>query len=104
MTNDGFSTDPAALARHAGEFDGLAERAGKLAGDLNRTLDELGRPWGDDEVGTSFAAVYSGPSAETRTGLTGTSDHLADMGARLKAMASAYRDVDAAAHDRLRGT
>lgn len=104
MTNDGFTADPAALARHAGEFDGLAERAGKLAGDLNGTLDELGKPWGDDEVGTSFAAVYSGPSDATRTGLTGTSDQLTDMGARLKAMATAYHDVDAAAHDRLRRT
>jgi uncharacterized protein YukE len=100
VTDDGFSTDPEALARHAGEFDGLAERAGKIAGDLNQTLDGLGKPWGDDEVGQSFASVYSGPSDTTRAGLTGTSDHLDDMGSRLKAMAAAYQNVDSAAHNR----
>ncbi|MFD1051122.1 hypothetical protein ACFQ1S_39115, partial [Kibdelosporangium lantanae] len=65
---------------------------------------DLGRPWGDDEVGTSFAAVYSGPSGETRAGLAGTSDHLTDMGTRLKSMASAYENVDSTARDRLRRT
>ena len=52
-------------------------------------------------VGASFAAVYSGPSDATRTGLTGTADHLTDMGARLKAMAGAYEDVDTNARTRL---
>jgi hypothetical protein len=101
MTHDGFTTDPATLVRHAGEFDGLAERAGRIAGDLNGVLDDLGKPWGDDEVGDSFAAVYSGPSDSTRTGLTGTADHLTDMGARLKAMAGAYEEVDTNARTRL---
>jgi len=65
--NSGFSTDHERLTRHAGEFGGLAERAGQIAGDLNHTLDALGKPWGDDEVGHSFAAVHTGPAEETRT-------------------------------------
>jgi hypothetical protein len=98
---NGYTTDPEALARHAGEFDGLAERAGTIAGDLSRALDSLGAPWGDDEVGRSFAHVYSGPANATRTGLSGTSAHLTDMGARLKAMAGAYQNVDDTTRTRL---
>jgi uncharacterized protein YukE len=99
--NDGFSTDHERLARHAGEFTGLTERAGKITGELNTALDGLGRPWGDDEVGQSFAAVYSGPSQDTRTGMDATSGHLDDMGTRLQAMATAYRNVDANAGNRI---
>ena len=94
---DGFLSDHERLARHAGDFGGLAERATAIAGELNRTLDELGQPWGTDDVGQSFAAVYSGPSQETRKNIDAASGQLGDMGDRLSTMAAAYRDVDAAA-------
>jgi uncharacterized protein YukE len=97
----GFQSDHESLARHAGDFSGLAERAGKLAGELNRTLDSLGRPWGDDEVGESFSAVHSRPADQTRAGLDAVSGRLDDMGTRLTAMATGYRDVDAAARNRI---
>lgn len=97
----GFESDHESLARHAGDFAGLAERAGKLAGELNRTLDALGKPWGDDEVGESFSAVYSGPANQARTGMDAASGHLGDMGTKLTAMAAGYRDVDDAARHRI---
>jgi uncharacterized protein YukE len=97
----GFESDHESLARRAGDFAGLAERAGKLSGELNRTLDALGKPWGDDEVGASFSAVHSGPANHTRTGLDAASGHLDDMGTRLSTMAAGYRDVDAAARNRI---
>jgi hypothetical protein len=99
--NDGFSTDHEALARRAVDFGGLAERAGTIAGELDRTLDALGRPWGDDEVGQSFSAVHSGPSQQTRTGLAAASGHLDDMGTRLTTMATVYKDVDTDSADRI---
>ncbi|TCO65610.1 WXG100 family type VII secretion target [Actinocrispum wychmicini] len=99
--NDGFRSDHETLARHAGEFDGHAEQAGRIAGDLTHTLDALGKPWGDDEVGQSFASVYSGPSEQTRTGLDAAAGHLTDMGTRLRTMAAAYRDVDTDTRHRL---
>lgn len=99
--NDGFSSDHATLARHAGEFADHAEHAGRIARDLNQSLDGLGEPWGDDEVGQSFASVYSGPAQETRTGMDAASGHLTEMGTRLRAMATAYRDVDTDARHRL---
>jgi uncharacterized protein YukE len=92
--NDGFRVDHEALARHAGEFGDLAGRAGKIAGELNTGLDALGSPWGDDEVGQSFSAVYSGPSRQTRSGVDAAAGQLDDMGTRLKTMAAGYRDVD----------
>ncbi|MBP2322802.1 uncharacterized protein YukE [Kibdelosporangium banguiense] len=94
---DGFLTDHERLAQHAGDFGGLAERAAALAGELSRTLDELGSPWGTDDVGQSFAAVYSGPSQETRRNIDAASGQLGDMGDRLTTMAAAYRDVDTGA-------
>ena len=94
---DGFRTDHERLTRHAGEFAGLADRAASIAGELTRTLDALGQPWGKDEVGQSFAAIYSGPSNETRSGVDGASGQLRDMGERLTAMAQAYRAADTSA-------
>ncbi len=97
----GFESDHERLAKHASDFAPMVERAGKLSGELNQTLDALGTPWGDDEVGQSFAAVYSGPSGQTRTGLDAVSGHLDDMQTRLTEMAAAYRDVDANARNRI---
>jgi uncharacterized protein YukE len=94
---DGFLADHERLARHAGDFGGLAEQAAAIAGELNRTLDALGQPWGGDDVGRSFAAVYSGPSQEIRTSIDSASGQLGDMGDRLTAMAKAYRHADTAA-------
>jgi uncharacterized protein YukE len=54
---DGFLADHERLARHAGDFGGLAEQATSIAGELDRTLDALGESWGTDDVGQSFAAV-----------------------------------------------
>ncbi len=96
---DGFLTDYERLSRHAGEFGGLADRVASIAGELNRTLDSLGQPWGTDEVGQSFSKIYSAPSTETRTGLGAAPGQLRDMGDRLKAMAQAYRDVEKSAAD-----
>ena len=96
---NGFRADHESLARHAGDFAGLAERAGSIAGELNRGLTELGKSWGQDEVGQSFGTVYSGPSEETRKGLDAVSGRLTEMGTKLTAMATEYRTVDESAAD-----
>ncbi|MCE7006016.1 hypothetical protein LWC34_24745 [Kibdelosporangium philippinense] len=96
---DGFLTDHERLSRHAGEFGGLADRVATIAGELNRTLDSLGQPWGRDEVGQSFAKIYAGPAGDTRTRLDAAPAQVRDMGDRLKAMAQAYRDVDKSVAD-----
>lgn len=98
---DGFRSEHTALTQHAGDFNGLAERAGKISGDLSGLLDSLGQSWGSDEVGQSFTAVYNGPSQETRKGLEGLSGQLDDMATRLTGMATAYREVDRGTAGRL---
>ncbi|MET0132603.1 MAG: hypothetical protein ABW215_03320 [Kibdelosporangium sp.] len=99
--NDGFRSEHESLARHAGDFAGLVDRAGSIAGELTGLLDSLGRSWGADEVGQSFSAVYNGPSAETRKGADAMSGQLDDMRTRLTTMAAAYRDVDESTADGL---
>jgi hypothetical protein len=93
--NDSFQTDPEQLASDAGEFHGLAERAGRIHADLRTTLDSLGHPWGDDDAGRSFAEVYAAPADETLGRLAALPSQLGDVGGRFVAAAKTYQNADA---------
>ncbi|MQA08630.1 MAG: hypothetical protein GEU98_08775 [Pseudonocardiaceae bacterium] len=97
MTTGGFHADFERLASKAGEFDGFAERAGKIFGELRENLDAVGECWGTDEVGRSFAAAHSGPSNAVIETMSSLREDLGDMGTRLAQTASDYREVDAEA-------
>jgi hypothetical protein len=92
--NDAFQADPEQLATHAGQFEGLAERAGRIHTDLRTTLDSLGAPWGDDDAGRSFAVVHAGPADETLTRLDALPGRLGDVGTRFVASARTYADAE----------
>jgi hypothetical protein len=89
--NDSFQADPEQLASDAGEFHGLAERAGRIHADLRTTLDSLGSPWGDDDAGRSFAEVHAAPANDRLAALPG---QLGDVGGRFVASAKTYEDAD----------
>ena len=92
--NDGFQVDPEQLATDAGEFHGLAERAGRIHADLRASLDALGSPWGDDDAGRSFADVHAAPADETLGRLQALPGQLGDVGGRFVASAKTYDDAD----------
>ena len=92
---DRFQADPEQLASDAGEFHGLAERAGRIHADLRTALDALGSPWGDDDAGRSFAEVHVAPATETLGRLAALPDQLGDVGSRFVASAKTYADADA---------
>lgn len=92
--NDAFNVDPAQLATHAAQFDGLADRAGRIHADLRTTLDSLGTPWGDDDAGRSFAGVHAAPADETLGLLDALPGKLGDVGTRFVAAARTYEDAE----------
>ncbi|PXY19807.1 hypothetical protein DI005_18495 [Prauserella sp. PE36] len=90
----GFEVDADRLGAHAAEFEGLAERATRIAADLRAGLEAGPTPWGTDAVGQSFAGAHEGPSSEVLRTLGELAGGLGDMGTRLSSAAGAYRSAD----------
>lgn len=95
----GFGVDLHRLSSGAGDFDGLAARAGAIAAELGRALEATTAPWGDDEVGRAFAGSHADPAARTREQIDGLAGELAAMGTRFARAGEAYRDADDSAAD-----
>ncbi|OLR90464.1 hypothetical protein [Actinokineospora bangkokensis] len=90
MPHGGFETEAEALAARAGQFDGIAERAGRIHRDLDDVLGALGACWGTDSIGRSFAAAYAAP-ADTALGALGAlPGQLGDVRGRFADNARAY--------------
>lgn len=89
--SDGYAADVDRLARRSADFPDLADRARRVAETVRATLDATGAPWGEDEVGSSFAAAHAGPAAQAWELLSGLGDDLADVGARFSKAAAGYR-------------
>jgi hypothetical protein len=92
---NGFNADPDRLTVQAGEFPGLASRAGAIHRELTDTLSALGPCWGTDQVGQSFAAAHVSPAGTTLTGLGELPNRIGSVGTRFSDTATAYRDTDA---------
>ncbi|MFC4004193.1 hypothetical protein ACFS2C_20425 [Prauserella oleivorans] len=95
MSGRGFGVDAERLGTHAAEFAGLTERAGRIVAGLRESLGTA--PWGDDEVGRSFAAVHRRQADDTLAAIDGLAGGLTEMGEAFAAAARAYRSADDAA-------
>ncbi|MFF5990340.1 WXG100 family type VII secretion target [Prauserella flavalba] len=91
----GFEVDAERLGAHAAEFEGLAERAARIAADLRACLEDGPAPWGSDAVGQSFAEAHEGPSSAVLGALGELAGGLGDMGSRFSSAAGTYRSADA---------
>ncbi|TCP56125.1 hypothetical protein EV191_10165 [Tamaricihabitans halophyticus] len=91
---DGFEADVARLESRAGEFDGFAERAKRISGELAERLAASGDCWGTDDVGRSFASAHSEPAGTTSAQLGGLAGQLGEFGAKFASSARDYRAVD----------
>jgi hypothetical protein len=92
---NGFEVDPDQLDTRAGEFAGLAERAGTIHRELSTALGETGPCWGGDSVGQSFAAAHVSPSEATLGALGSLPERLGSVGTRFAESSAAYRAQDA---------
>lgn len=104
MVAGGFQADHEALVQHAGEFTGLADRAGKIHSDLHQVLAEVGNCWGADQAGTSFAAAHVPASDATLRRLGALSGQLGGVGERFAATAATYQQVELDNANALRAT
>jgi hypothetical protein len=91
----GFDVDADRLTARAGEFPGLAERAGAIHRELSEALTAVGPCWGNDSVGRSFAAAHVEPADATLGALGSLPSRLGAVGTRFGDTAAAYRDLDA---------
>lgn len=91
---DGFQADVEALADRAGQFGGLADRAGAIHRELTGSLTGIGSCWGNDAVGQSFGAAHVAPADGTLTGLGALPDRIDGVGGRFAGTAQAYREQD----------
>jgi uncharacterized protein YukE len=94
MANQGFQADPAALARHAADFPGYADRLGAIHDELGSALAAVGRCWGDDAAGQSFAASHVRSADDTLTDLAALPGRISDVGDRFSTTATRYQQAD----------
>lgn len=94
MVNNGFQADPAALARHAADFPGFADRMSAIHDELSSALADVGSCWGDDAAGHSFAAGHVPSADDTLDRLSALPARLSHVGDRLATMAAAYQQAD----------
>ena len=101
--SNGFRTDNELLARRAGAFDGLAERAGRIVDELRTSVDAHGECWGDDEVGQAFAEGHVAAVEAALAGIGGLPRGLADMRTQLIGTATTYAESEHTSHTAIRG-
>jgi uncharacterized protein YukE len=90
----GFEADPAAIARHAADFPGYADRVGAIQDELTSALAAAGPCWGDDAAGQSFAAGHVEPADDTLSRLAALPGQLGDVGDRFTETATRYQQAD----------
>ena len=101
---NGFRTENELLAQRAQAFGGLADRADRIATDLQTGVAEYGVCWGRDPVGRAFADGHVEAADAALTGIGALPEDLSDLGSRLTATASTYAASEQSSHTTIRGT
>ncbi|MFG3226454.1 hypothetical protein ACGF07_16940 [Kitasatospora sp. NPDC048194] len=102
--SSGFFLKPWELHGEGREFERIGGELGKAVGALEKGLAELGTPWGTDQPGSAFAAVYGPARGELLGGLKALAGGVGGVGAGLHAMAGRTTDTDTVTADGFAGT
>ncbi|MFD0275972.1 hypothetical protein ACFVHB_18975 [Kitasatospora sp. NPDC127111] len=92
-----FVIKPWELHGEGREFEKISEDFGKAVGTLEQGLAALGSPWGLDQPGSGFAAVYKDAHGGVLGGLRGLAGRLGQVGSGLHTMAERTADADTTA-------
>ncbi|MFE3874597.1 hypothetical protein ACFXPX_09370 [Kitasatospora sp. NPDC059146] len=95
----GFALKPWELHGEGREFEKLGRELGKAVGTLEKDLAALGAPWGADQPGSAFAAVYGPAHGELLGGLRALAGQVGQVGAGLHTMAERTTDTDTSTAD-----
>jgi uncharacterized protein YukE len=102
MSSDGFDIQVDDLLSIAPSFDSNAQSLGDALNAAAASLQALGSFWGDDKVGSQFAATYQKVTAEVLLMLTKSVEDLEGISEGLTAMAARYGQTEAAITDTFR--
>ncbi|MFI9360580.1 hypothetical protein ACIG5E_05900 [Kitasatospora sp. NPDC053057] len=107
-TSDGgsgaFVIKPWELHGEGREFEKLGRELGKAVSTLEKGLAVLGAPWGTDQPGGAFAAVYGPAHGELMGGLRALAGQVGQVGAGLHTMAARTTDTDTSTADGFGGS
>ncbi|MFE4514494.1 hypothetical protein ACFRMQ_09945 [Kitasatospora sp. NPDC056783] len=92
-----FVLKPWELHGEGREFEKIGGELAKAVTALEQGLAALGTPWGTDQPGSGFAAVYGPARGEIVDGLRGLADRVTGVGTGLHAMAARTADADTSA-------
>ncbi|MET8539141.1 hypothetical protein ABZW03_00560 [Kitasatospora sp. NPDC004799] len=92
-----FVLKPWELRGEGREFEKLGGELAKAVTALEQGLAALGAPWGADQPGSGFAAVYGQARGELVDGLRGLAGRVTGVGAGLHTMAGRTADADSSA-------
>ncbi|MBD0688779.1 hypothetical protein [Streptomyces sp. CBMA123] len=94
-----FALKPWELHGEGREFEKLGRELGKAVGTLEKDLAALGTPWGTDQPGSAFAAVYGPAHGELLGGLKALAGQVGGVGTGLHTMAERTTDTDTSTAD-----
>ncbi|MFD8701627.1 hypothetical protein ACFV1W_03255 [Kitasatospora sp. NPDC059648] len=99
-----FAIKPWELHGEGREFEKLGRELGKAVSTLEKGLAALGVPWGADQPGSAFAAVYGPAHGELLGGLRALAGQVGQVGGGLHAMAERTTDTDTSTADGFGGS
>ena len=95
MSSDGFDIQVDDLLSIAPSFDSNAQTLADALNAAAASLQALGSFWGDDKVGSQFAATYQKATSEILLMLTKSVEDLEGISQGLTAMAARYGQTEA---------
>jgi hypothetical protein len=93
MTTGRVQVDTASLARAGRELSQVVDQVQATMTRHRAALEPQGEPWGRDELGAPFAAVYVRVEAKAFTAIASYQDQIADRAERLRIASTIQVDL-----------
>jgi hypothetical protein len=94
MTGGGFDVDHQTLKIQGEEFGEIGSGFVAAAGELKKTLQGIGTPWGEDAIGGPFDVVYQPVKDGMLDSMESLGGRLKKIGSNLRRMGDAYEGTE----------